>query len=299
MKTEGSTPPAKAARAISLRGWLEIGARLLKRRKTDRIGLFAAGSAFFIVLSIVPALAAFVSLYGLTTDPTSLTRQINGLEGLVPAGGLEIIRDELARLTNRTDKSLSISLLTSTAFAIWSSNRGVTALFQCMNAVGNQTEDRGFLHFKAMTLLFTFSVMVFGLILLNAAVMVPLAFRFVGLADVYKLLAGVLMPLTVIISATLGISALYRWGPCCRPAGWHWINPGAIFSAIGIATVSAAFAYYLSHFGDFGATYGSLGAMIGLMIWIFLSTYVVILGAHLNVEIGAQLDNEPQTRIHT
>ncbi|MEJ8473212.1 YihY/virulence factor BrkB family protein [Roseibium algae] len=288
---ESGTPPKArklggTMRKIPPRGWAGIGVRISKRLKVNRVAMIAAGSAFFIILSIVPALAALVSLYGLLTDPTSLAQQVDNLKGMMPSGGLEIIREELVRLTNRPDKSLGLSFATSIAFAIWSSNRGITALFQAMNVVSDAEETRSFLHIKFLTLMFTFCTIVFGVILINSAVFVPLAFKLVGLGSIYKILAGFLLPLTVVLSAIVGISALYRWGPSEAPVGWRLFSAGSIASALGIVLVSTAYAYFLSNFGDYGATYGSLGAMIGLMIWIFLSTYVVLIGAELNAEIA-------------
>ncbi|MEP4031590.1 YihY/virulence factor BrkB family protein [Roseibium polysiphoniae] len=279
---------ASSLRGIPARGWIDIGLRVFGHLQKDQIGLVAAGSAFFIILSIVPALAAFVSLYGLLTDPSSLARQIDQLDGLIPASVLDIIRGELERLISSPGKSLGLSFLFSLALAIWSSNKGVSALFQAMNVAYNEKESRGFFHLKALTLLFTLSVMVFGLILLNAAVVIPLVFQFLGLGVIYSLLAGTFVPLVVVIMSVIGISTLYRWGPSRKPAKWRWISLGSSGSALGLVCVSAGFAYYLSNFGNYGATYGSLGAVIGMMMWIYLSTYVVLLGAEVNAEIEHQ-----------
>ncbi len=273
-----------------------MGLRVFGHLKKDQIGLVAAGSAFFIILSIVPALAAFVSLYGLLTDPSSLARQIEQLHGLIPASALDIIRGELERLISSPGKSLGLSFLFSLSLAIWSSNKGVSALFQAMNVAYNEQENRGFFHLKALTLLFTLSAMVFGLILLNAAVVIPLVFQFFGLGGIYSLLAGTFVPLVVVIMSVIGISALYRWGPSRKPLKWRWISLGSAGSALGLVCVSAGFGYYLSNFGNYGATYGSLGAVIGMMMWIYLSTYVVLLGAEVNAEIEHQTARD--TAVH-
>ncbi len=290
---EFAEPPArgrgaKSFRAIPVRGWMDIGFRLFGQMQQDRVGLVAAGAAFFIFLSIVPALAAFVSLYGLLTDPSSLAQQLNALSGLVPSAVLEILRDELARLVSRSEQSLGLSFAFSVALAIWSANKGMNALFQAMNVAYNEQEERNFFHLKALTLLFTLSSMVYGLVLLNGAVLVPLILQLVGLGYVYKLTAGILIPIVILLSGLVGIGALYRWGPSRRPAKWRWLSLGSVGASIGVIAVSAGFAFYLSNFGNYGATYGSLGAVVGLMMWIYLSTYVVILGAEVNAEIEHQ-----------
>lgn len=279
---------ATSIRKIPWRGWIDILWRIYKQLQSDNIGLVAAGTTFFVILSLVPALAALVSLYGLLNDPASLAAQLDRFSPYVPDMAMDIIRSELSRLISRTDNSLGLSFLISLGLALWSANRGVSAMFQAMNVAYNEEETRGFFKVKGLTLLFTLSMLVFGLVLLNSAITVPLVFQLIGLDGLYTLLAGLMLPLFLLVGSIFGIGALYRWGPSRRSAKWRWISPGAVGAALAMIAVSAGFAYYLSHFGNYGATYGSLGAVIGLMMWVYLSTYVVLLGAEVNAEIEHQ-----------
>ncbi|MFD1695006.1 YihY/virulence factor BrkB family protein [Roseibium aestuarii] len=279
---------ARSITQIPSRGWLDILLRVRDKLQDDNIGLIAAGSTFFIILSLVPALGALVSLYGLLTDPMTLGDQLDRFELYVPAGAMEIIRGELTRLVTRTDQTLGVSFVISLVAALWSANKGVAALFQAMNVAYKEAETRNFLVVKGLTLAFTLSILIFGLIVLNSAVTLPLVFGALGLDGLYALIAGISVPLLLLGGSVFGIGALYRWGPSRRGAKWRWITPGALFAAVAMIAVAAGFAFYLSRFGDYGATYGSLGAVIGLMMWIYLSTYVVLLGAELNAEIEHQ-----------
>ncbi|WP_417692474.1 YihY/virulence factor BrkB family protein [Roseibium sp.] len=279
---------AKRMVEIPARGWLDIILRVQQQLSIDNIGLVAAGTTFFIILSLVPALGALVSLYGLLTDPGALAAQLDRFALYIPGGAMEILRGELTRLISRPDQTLGVSFMVSLFLAIWSANKGVTAMFQAMNVAYNETESRNFLVVKGLTLLFTISVLIFGLVLLNSAVTLPLVFSYLGMDGLYALVAGLTLPVLLIAGSVFGISALYRWGPSRRPAKWRWISPGAVGAALGMVAVAAGFAYYLSRFGNYGATYGSLGAVVGLMMWIYLSTYVVLLGAEMNAEIEHQ-----------
>jgi membrane protein len=276
-------------------GWKDILWRLYKAVAEDRILLTAAGVTYYLTLALVPTLAAFVSIYGLFNDPATVIDQVNLLSGIVPSGGLEIIRDQLIRLTSESEGTLSITLLGSLAIALWSASAGIKALFEAMNVAYHEEEKRSFIKLSLLAIAFTLGGAIAAILVLAAVVVVPnvLALLPAGpaLEWTIKLSSYVIMLVVVLV----GIGALYRWGPSREEAKWRWITPGAVLSVVALGVTSILFSWYVSNFGNYNATYGSLGAIIGFLTWIWISVTVVIIGAELNSEIEHQTTRDSTT----
>jgi membrane protein len=276
-------------------GWKDIVWRLYRAITEDRILLTAAGVTFYMTLALVPTLAAFVSIYGLFNNRATVIDQVNLLSGIVPSGGLEIIRDQLTRLTSESEGTLSITLLGSLAIALWSASAGVKALFEAMNVAYHEEEKRSFIKLTLLALVFTLGGAFAAILVLAAVVVVPNVLALLpaeaGLEWTIKLSSYVIMLVAVLV----GIAALYRWGPSREEAKWRWITPGAILSVLALGVTSFLFSWYVSNFGNYNATYGSLGAMIGFLTWIWISVTVVIIGAELNSEIEHQTTRDSTT----
>lgn len=279
---------AAAPTQIPPAGWRDICWRLFKAIAEDRILLTAAGVAFYVLLALVPTLNAFVSIYGLFNNPADAVNQLELLAGIVPAGALEIIREQLVRLTAESTERLGITLLVSLVIALWSASAGVKAMFDAMNIAYHETEKRSFFVFNGLALLFTF-VGALGAVLVAVVVIVmPLIFAFVpGLGGVEWLVRGAAYAMMLVVMS-LALAALYRWGPSRAGAKWRWITPGTILAVVALGLTSIIFSWYVTNFTDDNATYGSLGAVIGLMTWLWISATLVIVGAELNSEIEHQ-----------
>ncbi len=273
---------------IPPRGWKEILLRTKDEIGGDRVGLIAAGCAFYVLLALFPALAAIVAVYGLVADPSDVARQVDALGSVLPAGGVSIIQEQLTRLTEKGAGSLSFAALAGVAFSLWSANNGIKTMFEAMNVAYDETEKRGFFKLTLVTLAFTAGALVLVILMIFALGIVPAILDAVGLGSVTEILITVLRwPLMALIAA-VAISLLYRYGPSRAPPAWRWITPGSTLAAFAWIIASAIVGFYLANFANYDATYGSLGAAIGFMTWLWLSVFIVIAGAELDAEIEHQ-----------
>ncbi|MGZ6244118.1 MAG: YihY/virulence factor BrkB family protein, partial [Candidatus Binataceae bacterium] len=188
-----------------------------------------------------------------------------------------------------SDGKLTFAFVVGLGLALWSANAGVKAIFDALNIVYDEDEKRGFIRLNLISLSFTLAGIAAVILIIGAVVLLPLVLAFLGFAAQQQ--AGWLPLLrwpVLFVLVTLGLAVLYRYGPSRRDAKWRWLTVGSVFAAITWMAVSVAFSWYLSKFADYNATYGSLGAVIGLMMWMWISTSVVLIGAELNSEIEHQ-----------
>ena len=269
-------------------GWKDILYRLWNEVSDDRVGTVAAGTTFFILLAIFPALAALVSLYGLVADPVTIGEHVADMRGYVPSAVIDMIGQELQRLNANRGTTLSFGFVSGILIALWSANSGIRALFDALNVAYDETEKRGFFKLLLVSLCFTLGGIVFAILLLNVVVGVPLIVKYLYLGPLGGLLVTILPAVLMFGVALFGLAMLYRFGPSRVTAKWRWITPGSIVAAVVWLVFSVLFSWYLSRWTDYSATYGSLGAIIGVMMWIYLSLWVVLVGAELNAEIEHQ-----------
>ncbi|HVW93937.1 MAG TPA: YihY/virulence factor BrkB family protein [Devosia sp.] len=286
---------ADSPTAMGLLGWRDVAVRVFNEVMEDRVLLVAAGATYYMLIALVPALTLVVSLYGLFSDPADVPRQMSLLTGILPPGALQIVNDQLTRLTATGRPTLGLTLVISLVVALWSANAGVGSLFDAMNIAYDEAEKRNFFVRTLVSLAFTLVLAIAGIVFLGIVLVIPVVMQFLylpgGLGWVVKIVSYVLM----LILLMAGIGALYRWGPSRRVAKWRWVVPGAVFAAIGIAIVSVVFSWYAANFSNYNATYGSLGALIGLLTWMWLSNTVVITGAELNSELEHQTARDTTT----
>ena len=273
---------------ISARGWLDILHRVYHELWEDRVMLVAAGVSFYMLLALTPALSATLSIYGLISDPEIVARQISLIEPIVPAAATQTIRDQLTTVAEAPDETLGLTLVISFATALWLANNGVKALFEAMNVAYEENEKRSFVLFTVVTLLTTVGAILLFCGTMLVIVALPALLPLLGLpgSEGRPLqLAGA----AVLFVATLtGVVLLYRWGPSRRAARWRWLIPGAVLSVVIGAIASSLFSWYLANFGAYDRTYGSLGAIIAFMTWIWLMATLLLMGAELNAEIEHQ-----------
>jgi membrane protein len=280
---------------IPLSGWKDIGWRLYQAIGRDRVLFTSAAASFYILLALVPTLNAFVSIYGLFNDTRSVLDHLDLLAGIAPPGALEVVRDQLTRLAGQSSGGMGLSLLFSVAVALWGSSAGVKAMFEAMNIAYHEQERRSVIAFNGLALLFALAGATAALLVIAVVLVVPAMVAYIpwsaGLGWTAPLAAYAVMALVLLACVT----ALYRWGPSREQAKWRWITPGSVFSAVLLSGGSVMFSWYVSNFSDDSAAYGSLGAVIGLMIWLWTSTTIIILGAELNSEIEHQTARDSTT----
>ncbi|SDA21426.1 membrane protein [Methylobacterium sp. UNC378MF] len=277
-----STPteiPAKGWKDIALRAYHDIG--------ENRLSLIAAGVTFFTLLAIFPAVAALVSCYGLVADASTINDQLASLQGILPQGALEIVGDQVKRLNEQGNTTLGLSLLVSIALSVWSANGGMKHVFDALNLVYNEREKRNFFVLNLVSLAFTAGALLFLILALTAVVVVPVVLEFVGLGTDAWWLSLLRWPV-LLLAVLLGLAMLYRYGPSRDAPRWRWVTPGGALAAVLWIAASLLFSWYVAHFGSYNKTYGSLGAAIGFMTWIWLSTMIVLAGAQVNAEMEHQ-----------
>jgi membrane protein len=269
-------------------GWWDIGWRVWQEVGQDRVLLVAAGATFYLLLALFPALAAFVSLYGFVADPATVADHVSYLGGLLPSAGVDIIRSQLEALASQDQQALGIGFLIGLAIALWSANNGVKALFDAMNIAYEETEKRGFIKLNLISIAFTMGALLIAIGLILTVGVVPAVLAYLRLDAWTETLVAVGRWPVLLVAILIGISLIYRFGPSRRPAKWRWLSWGAVIATVVWIGASWAFSFYLQNFADYNATYGSLGAVIGLMMWTWISVIILIVGAEINAEIEHQ-----------
>jgi membrane protein len=269
-------------------GWKDILWRSYVRTGEDRLLAIAAGVVFFGLLAVFPAITALVSCYGLFANPSTIGANLQTLSLMLPEGSFQIVQDQIARVLTKDGTALGATFLFGLGLAIWSANAGVKAVIDALNVVYEEQEKRGFVRLNLLSLAFTSGGIAALLLMVGAVVVFPLVLDHLGLAPAGQFVVSLLRwPLLfVILLVVLGV--LYRFGPSRRAARWEWLSVGTLAAAVLWIAGSSLLSWYLSNFGNYNATYGSLGAAIGLMMWMWMSAIIVLCGAELNSEIEHQ-----------
>jgi membrane protein len=273
---------------IPPKGLKDVFWRLVSEVIEDRVMLIAAGVTYYLLLASFPALGVLVALYGFLADPTTLGAQIGFLASVLPPGTLDIVLKQLTTLTSQKTSTLSIAFAVSFLVALWSANGGVKAIFDAMNVAYGEAEKRSIIKLNLMSLAFTLGALVVVAVLIFAIGIMPLAFAYLHLDNSVELIAKWVRWPFMLVFVGIANVLIYRYGPSREKAKLRWISWGAIFSTLCWMLASILFSYYLSNFADYNATYGTLGAVIGFMVWIWISVIILIVGAELNAELEHQ-----------
>ena len=283
---------AEAPSEIPAPGWKDILLRVYNGISDDRILANAAGVTYYALLALFPGIAALVSIYGLFADPGTIASHIDAVAGFAPGGAIDVIRDQLIRLSAQGSTTLGVSFLIGLVISLWSANSGIKALFDSLNAVYGEKEQRSFIWLNAVTLSFTVGTIGFLLIALACVVALPVALNYLPLREVTGLLLKIARWPILLLMVALGLNLIYRYGLSRTEPRWQLITSGSAFAAIIWLAASILFSWYAANFGSFNKTYGSLGAIIGFMTWMWLSIIVVLVGGKLNAEIEHQTARE-------
>jgi membrane protein len=278
---------AKAPWQIPWKGWKDIFWRTYQQIGEDRLLAVAAGVVFYGLLAVFPAVTALVSLYGLFASPAAISEQLALLSGILPDSAVEILREQIGRLTANSSK-LGVGFIFGLAVALWSANSGMKAIMDALNVVYEEKEKRGFIKLNLVSLGFTLAGIGVLLLALATVVVLPVALNFIGLHNATDLLLRIARWPLLTLVIILGLAVLYRYGPSRREPRWQWISVGSVVAAVAWLISSVLLSWYLANFAHYDATYGSLGAGIGMMMWMWISSIVILFGAQLNSEIEHQ-----------
>jgi membrane protein len=273
---------------IPWRGWYDILWRTYREMNSDRLLSIAGGVSFFVLLAIFPAVTALVSAYGLFFNTSTITDNLSLLNDVVPDNVLSIVHEQASRIASNSGRALSIGFVVGIVVSLWSAMSGVKAIIDALNVIYEQKEGRNVLKLNVVALVFTLAGFAAFLLAIAAIVILPLILSPIGLGSMTETLTRIARWPVLLVVLLVGLAVLYRYGPDRRAARWQWVSVGSVFAAVTWIAASFLFSWYLVSFANYNATYGSLGAVVGLMIWLWISTILVLLGAELNAEIEHQ-----------
>ena len=285
---EGRGREAEAPSHFPFLGWKDILTRVLWSIPSDRLFTLSGGAAFFTLLAIFPAIATVVSLCGLIADRHTVVDQVNLLYGILPPGVLDLIRQQILFVVDRGSDELGLAFVVSTSILLWSANSGVSALFDGLNVIYGEKEKRSLVRFYATTLVITVGSIFFLVLALAGVVVMPATLHLFRLPAPTEIALQILTWPVLLIALSGGLSILYRVGPSRQEAKWRWLSWGSAMAAILWLLASITFSTYVASFDSYNRIYGSLGAVVGFMTWIWISIFIVLLGAKFNAEMEHQ-----------
>lgn len=269
-------------------GWRDILLRTKDQLALDNVALVSAGLAFYILLAIFPAIAAVVSVYGLVADSAEVQGHFLAVADLVPEGARVMLADQMSRVAGGSTGSLSFAALLSLVIALWIASRGTQAFMMAMNVAYNEREKRGLVKQNLIALALTVCLLVFSTLALIATVIVPALVASLGIEGTRGWLLTLLRWPLLAAFFMVALAVLYRLAPSRNDAKWRWVTPGSILAVLLWLVASIAVSFYVGNFASYNETYGSLGAIVGTLMWFWVSAFVVILGAELNAETERQ-----------
>lgn len=292
--TNGDRRGRDAARPghVPFRGWLDVVKRTRRGIRDTHASIVAAGVAFYAFLALVPALIALVIVYGLVASPADIKDQIASFASAAPRDAQRLLTSQLTSITRGTGGAASIGALIAIVGAIWAASSGMAALDTGLTIVNRETETRGFLKRRLLALVLTVIAVIGVLLMLALVVALPSVIDSIGVGDIGKLAIGLARWVLLAALLLFGLGVIFRYGPQRRRPRWRWITPGAIVAVIVGLAASIGFSIYVTLMGNYNKTYGSLGAIIVLLLWLYFMAYAVLFGAAMNAELERQTERD-------
>ncbi len=280
---------ATSPREMPKAAWRDILIRTWNESASDNVGLISAGVAFYGFLAFVPTLAALVLCYGLLADPATIAGHLQSLFQLLPKEAAHLIGEQLLSVVNTGNDKKGLGLLLSLALSLYGAMNGAKAIVTAVNIAYDEEESRGFISLTVLAGLMTLGLLAAGIIAIFAIAALAFLERLMPGAPVILITAiRIGFWILAALAASMLLSTIYRFAPDRKRARWRWLTPGSLFATVGWLVVSLGFGLYASNFGNYGATYGALSAVVVTLMWLYLSAYILILGAELNSEIEHQ-----------
>ena len=279
---------ASAPREIPARGWRDILWRVKERISADNLSIISSGVAFYALLSIFPALIALVGVYGLVFDPRQVQEHLGTLTAVLPGEAANLIGQQLSEVASMERTSLGVGSIVALLLALWTASAGMRTLMNALNVAYHEKETRGTVKLYATSLLLTLGAVLGAIAAIITVVAIPAILGFLNLGEgLANLLAYGRWPALAFL-VLLGLAIVYRYGPDREKPQWRWVSWGAVTATVLWIIASVLFSVYVSQFGNYNKTYGSLGDVIILMTWFLLTAYIFLIGAELNAETERQ-----------
>lgn len=279
---------AEAPHKIPPKGWKDIALRVKDEITADHIGLIAAGVAFYGLMALFPAITALLAIGGLMVEPSQIVDQISQLEGVVPDEVMEIIIGQATEVAGSREGGLGLAAVAGILIALYSASKGMNSLIEGMNVAYDEEEKRGFFMKTFVTLTLTVFLITGLLVGLLATLAVPSVIALVDAGPVTEILGSLLAWGVLLVMTMAGLAVLYRYGPSRDKPELLWASPGAIAACVLWLAGSAGFAFYVGNFGSYNESFGALAGVVVLLMWLWISAFIVLLGAEINAEVEAQ-----------
>jgi membrane protein len=277
---------AESPTQIPAGGWRQIVRRALKESSADNISVLAGAVAFFAFLALFPAMIALLTLYGLVADPAEVAGRLSGLTTVLPSSAQPLITDQLMSISQGGGSTLSAGLVVALLAALWSASSGTQTLINTITLAYDEQETRGFLKLRGTALALTLGAIVFVLVAVALIVVAPVVLDGLPLAG--RVLAQIARWVLLLAMVTVALALIYRFGPDRNASRFRWVSLGATVATVLWLVGSVAFSVYIDNFGSYNKTYGTLAGVVVLMLWLYLSAYIVLLGAEINAEAEKQ-----------
>lgn len=275
-------------------GWLDVLSRTKQQVNEDNLSIVAAGVAFYAFVAVVPAIVVLVALYGLVADPATVTDQVTSLARFLPGEVVPLLRDQMTRIANDETKA-GISAIIGVLLALYSSANATKALITGLNIAYEEEEKRGFIKLNAVALMLTFGAIVGVVLAVSLVAGLPVVLKYLHITSGVETMLNIVRWPLVAAAFGIGLAVLYRFGPSRDDAKWRWISPGAIVAGVLWLIGSALFSLYVAKAGTYDQVYGPLGAVVVFLMWLYISAFVVLIGAELNSELERQTVKDTTT----
>lgn len=284
-------PSPRKPHRVSKPGWKEMLLHFKNSISSDHVSIVAAGVAFYVMLGIVPALAATISLYGFFADPHDIQEHFSALQDVMPAEANQLLLEQMDRIASQ-QRAAGFGAFIGIALALWAGSRATKAMMEALNIIYGNDETRGFIKFSAIALLLTLVLVLLGILAVVLITFLPPLLGNLPLPPVAQTAIGIAIWPLLLVTGIVGITLLYRYGPSRRQPHWKWLTWGSATATFLWLIASALLSLYVANFGSYNETYGSLAAIVILLLWFWLSAFVILLGAELDAAIELQTEKE-------
>ena len=283
-------PGADATRPTEIprRGWFQVLKRAFGEVKKDNVPMLSAGLAYFAFLALFPALIAAVLIYGLVANPADIQQQVGSFSSALPRSARSLITGQLTGIASTSSSALGIGLVISLLAALWSVSGGVSNLIKAVNICYDEEETRGFLKLRALALLLTVGAIVFVVAAVGLIAVAPIVLNALNLGVVGTVLLQIARWTLLVLGVMVGLGVVYRLAPDRDAPKLKWVSVGSAVATVIWIAASVGFSLYVSNFGSYGQTYGALAGVVVLLLWLFISAFIVLLGAEINAEAEQQ-----------
>jgi membrane protein len=273
---------------IPAKGWKEVLLRTKQQIKEDNVSLMAAGVAFYLFLALFPALIAAVTIYGLVADPQQVEQQIDSLAQTLPQEAAALLETQLKDIATASSSALGWGLVASLGGALFAASGGVQNLINAVNIAYDEEETRGFLKLRGLALLMTLGAVVFLAVAVGLIAVLPVVLKAVNLGSLALVAVQVARWVGLVVAVAAALAVIYRYAPDRDNPKFRWVGLGSLVATVLWVVGSIAFSLYVSNFGSYSETYGALAGVVVLLLWLWLTSLIVLIGAEINSETEMQ-----------